>query len=50
VIFPFVKTGPAALETHPGYVYDEHAAKGIHPVVPLVVHLELAVWHAACVA
>jgi hypothetical protein len=50
VITPLVKTTPAVFLTHPGYVYDEHAAKGIHPVVPLVVHLELAVWHAACVA
>lgn len=41
--FPFVETGPAALKTHPGYVYEEQVPKGIHPVVPLVVHLELAV-------
>lgn len=43
VTLPLAETGPAALKTHPGYVYDEQVLKGIHPVVPLVVHFELAV-------
>ena len=40
---PDLYSGPSLLKKHPAYVCVEHAPKAIHPVVPLVVHFELAV-------
>jgi hypothetical protein len=43
VIPTLATTEPTLLITHPSFAYVEQAAKAIHPVDPLVVHLMLAV-------